>query len=332
MVRTAQIRPSAATCPADVRNLQRGLETIVMSSLILSPRKKSRLAFACAYLAIASQIQQASAFDITVRGDGKVELAVDNNEIKVNVVPPELQIPIRILDGEQTGEAIDNTLKTQVENLQTASEYPQLGNLPENAIAEALRKTFGEDSADIFQLSTLPNQYIRYLPEQIVRQATASKPADLKQIGGVPLAAALEHARDFYSGKAQPIPNEVKALLVRNFSPELLNWAQFAIDQFGGTVPAVINQFQEMLGNTHAVTVDNIVVFSQNPGLENIWFWAHELQHAEQYRALGISGFAAEYTSNYQRLEDEANKKADQAANDAEEIGKLLAQLAELNK
>jgi hypothetical protein len=90
--------------------------------------------------------------------------------------------------------------------------------------------------------------------------------------------------------------------------------------------------FRKHWANTHAVTVDNIIVFSQEPGLDSIWFWAHELQHVEQYRTLGISGFAAEYTSDYQRLEDEANKKADQAVNDAAEISKLLAQLAQLTE
>jgi hypothetical protein len=56
------------------------------------------------------------------------------------------------------------------------------------------------------------------------------------------------------------------------------------------------------------------------------------LQHVEQYRSLGISGFAAEYTSNHKRMEDEANKKADQAVADAAEISELLNKLAELAK
>jgi hypothetical protein len=199
-----------------------------MLSLILNPGEKLCLTFACAYLAIASQTQAQDFLpDVTVRGDGTVEVKADDNEIKVNPVPPEVQIPIRILKGEQPGEAIDATIKTQKENLQQVAKYPQLMNVPENAVAEQLRKTFGENAADIFEFGNLPNQYIRYLPDQIVRQATASKPADLEQIGGIPLAAALEHTRDFYSGKGQPIPADVKALLVKNFTPELLNWAPF---------------------------------------------------------------------------------------------------------
>lgn len=62
-----------------------------------------------------------------------------------------------------------------------------------------------------------------------------------------------------------------------------------------------------------AVTLDDVLVFSSESASQNVWLWAHELGHVEQYRRLGIEGFAARYVSDWRRLESEATRRADRA-------------------
>ena len=39
--------------------------------------------------------------------------------------------------------------------------------------------------------------------------------------------------------------------------------------------------------------------------------WAHELAHVEQYRRMGVDGFAAAYITDWRAIEREATRRAD---------------------
>jgi hypothetical protein len=142
---------------------------------------------------------------------------------------------------------------------------------------------------------------------------------DLTHLGEVGLANALRQAHAYYAGSAKPLPETVRSRLAAGFPAEVLDRVRVVETGEEGTLPAIINfvqtRFGDAVGGTSAVTIDDIVAFSQIPEPDEIEYWAHEVEHTVQYRRLGgIDGFAAEYTRNYQGLEDEANAVATQVA------------------
>jgi len=142
---------------------------------------------------------------------------------------------------------------------------------------------------------------------------------DLTHLGEVGLANALRQAHDYYAASAKPLPEAVRSRLAASFPKEVLDRVRVVETGEEGTLPAIINfvqtRFGDAVGGTSAVTIDDIVAFSQIPEPSELEFWAHEVEHTVQYRRLGgIDGFAAEYARNYQGLEDEANAVAAEVA------------------
>jgi hypothetical protein len=93
-----------------------------------------------------------------------------------------------------------------------------------------------------------------------------------------------------------------------------------------GSLPAIINEVQTQIGEAaaggqSAVTIDDVIAFSDIPDPSAIDFWAHEVQHVVQYQKLGgIDGFAAQYTRDYRKLEADANAAAAKALADAHDV------------
>jgi hypothetical protein len=139
---------------------------------------------------------------------------------------------------------------------------------------------------------------------------------------GVPLADGARQAVELYQDRAKPIPADIRFYLTGVFSKEILERAQFVIDDNVGSY-GIINKFQEAFADNHAVTADNIIVFAKSPSSKDIWFWAHEMQHV-QYKNLGIDGFAAKYTTDSGAMENEANQKADQAIDNYNEMIRIM--------
>jgi len=63
-----------------------------------------------------------------------------------------------------------------------------------------------------------------------------------------------------------------------------------------------------------AVTLDDTIVFSDSRLADDVWFWAHELTHVEQYRRYGVDGFARRYVNDWKSLEKEATQNANRIA------------------
>ena len=142
---------------------------------------------------------------------------------------------------------------------------------------------------------------------------------DLTQLGELGLATALRQAHAYYAQSARPLPESVRSRLSAGFPKEILDRVRVVETGDEETLPAIINfvqtRFGDAVGGTSAVTIDDIVAFSQIPDPSELEFWAHEVQHTVQYHRLGgIDGFAAEYIRSYQGLEDEANAVAAEVA------------------
>ncbi|CAN5392688.1 hypothetical protein BH10PSE7_BH10PSE7_29660 [soil metagenome] len=113
----------------------------------------------------------------------------------------------------------------------------------------------------------------------------------------------------------------MQRLLSLTFEASHVSTVRYIVDNEGGNIAALINGIKDVLGETsgngnHAVTIDNIIVFSKEPGgVADLFFWAHEIQHTVQYKNLGIDGFAAKYEVDHASLERDADEVAERAVN-----------------
>ncbi len=281
-------------------------------------------------LSLSQQVEAFELIRIVVSKDGNVEVG----PVKVDPVPPSIRVLERTAKGEKLDSAINNEVKERVEDAKTIANAPQIQSEIENQFFEQLRGVIGNDTVDTVEVLNLPQQIFRATPAALVQMIDSSGDLgeQLKAVAGDPLLAALIQAKEYYKNKGKPIPTTVKVLLLKSFTPETLNNARYVVDDFGGNLPAIINKLQETLNGEYAVTVDNTIIFSKTPKDENIFFWAHELQHTVQYSNLGIPKFASEYTTNYKTLEDEANKVATDAEENAGQILDFMKLFVKIEK
>jgi len=148
-------------------------------------------------------------------------------------------------------------------------------------------------------------------------------PCSLDEMVAIPLAGALKDAHRQFLPYSQALPPEVKEILHGNLPAHVVESARIVIadpPDFG-SLPGFINTGNKVAGLGHAVTIGNIMVFSEPVDLSNPkanrWF-LHEMAHIEQYMPFGsrdiddaIELFAAEYIRGYQNMEDEAWERAD---------------------
>ena len=59
-----------------------------------------------------------------------------------------------------------------------------------------------------------------------------------------------------------------------------------------------------------AITLGEVIAFSDGMQAEDVEVWAHELTHVTQYEQLGIETFAFEYSNDFTVLEDQARENA----------------------
>jgi hypothetical protein len=67
-------------------------------------------------------------------------------------------------------------------------------------------------------------------------------------------------------------------------------------------------------GDRAAIVLDTVIVFRSmnDASVSNLWLWAHELAHVEQYRAWGIDNFTKRYIRDFNAVEAEANQRANE--------------------
>jgi hypothetical protein len=199
-----------------------------------------------------------------------------------------------------------------------------------------LRATYGAEAARAvadLRVEDGPPVETRIPPEgDLLADILRSEPA-LGQLGSQALAGMLRRAHDFYAGAGHPLPDAVKVLLSITFSRALLDSVRVVDSDDEGSVPAILRELQasfgEAVGGNYAVTIGNLIAFSEIPKPSEIDFWAHELRHVVQYRQLGgIDAFAAAYTKDFKQLEGEAGAASRQGVSDAR---KVLAVIRALN-
>lgn len=191
-----------------------------------------------------------------------------------------------------------------------------------------LRAAFGPEAARAvgdLRVESAGAVETRIPPEgDVLADVLRSEPI-LGQLGSLGLAGLLRRAHDYYAGAGHPVPNAVKVMLSITFSRELLDRTRVVDSDAEGSVPAIFRELQasfgEAVGGEYAVTIGNLIAFSEIPKPSEIDFWAHELRHVVQYRQLGgIDAFAAAYTRDFKKLEGEANAASRQGVRDAQKV------------
>lgn len=146
-------------------------------------------------------------------------------------------------------------------------------------------------------------------------------PGNLTETGMQVLAQAIVYLRDIELENSKPVPEKIKRKLTPYFDRHILEKARYTTD-WSPTIGAALRQFIDTDRYALAVTLDNVIVFSDEESLDNLWLWVHELKHVEQYDRWGIKTFAGNYLQDYQSVENEANEYAAQVLRDLRSLPK----------
>lgn len=193
---------------------------------------------------------------------------------------------------------------------------------------ELLRESFGAGAAAAVGDVKLPKVVTVETvdpPDDPLADLLGTQP-ELARIGGMALAQAMHQAHTDYAGAGGRLPAGVRVLLSLSFPEEVLDRVRVVDTEAEGSLPAIINEIQTRYGEAaaggqSAVTIDDVIAFSEIPDASAIDFWAHEVQHVVQFRKLGgIDGFAAQYARDYRKLEADANEVAEKALADAHDV------------
>jgi hypothetical protein len=104
------------------------------------------------------------------------------------------------------------------------------------------------------------------------------------------------------------IPDHVRKVLAPYFGEDLLDEVHWTLPDRRPGLGSLLAGWYFRSGG--AVTLGDIVVVSDGAMADNVWLWAHELTHVQQYRRLGLDGFARAYVADWRSLEDAANQHA----------------------
>ncbi len=203
-------------------------------------------------------------------------------------------------------------------SLAASSPYFLAADLSSNDTGDGAKILRGAIAGKLVEINLVPA-----LLKQIARLDAKTPEDAAKAIVTAPfsavLATFLEAAYEALEPSATKIPALVRNYLRPFFKPEVLDSVKYIVSPIGLTLPEVINGTQVFMGNhAHAVTVGNLIAFSIEPRTtdDDVFWWAHEICHVEQYANLGFSGFAKAYCENYSAIENQAEARA-QAVKDS---------------
>lgn len=121
-------------------------------------------------------------------------------------------------------------------------------------------------------------------------------------------AATIRMTRDrARAAGVRPVPAKVIQALTPHFSTSVLHQARWRPPMHRPSMSSLLVSWYFREG---AVTLHDVVLFSDERLAQDPGFWAHELTHVEQYQRYGVDGFARRYVKNWESLEAEARQKA----------------------
>src|SRR5262245_25004930 len=166
----------------------------------------------------------------------------------------------RAIKGENPVKVIKDVANDRIEILIKSHE---LAAGADHKIEKHVKSVLAKKLGRTVEISRMPEKLSKQAPIALSR--TAQHVLDTGKVGnviGVPLAMGARQAVGLYQDRAKPIPADIRFYLSDVFSKEILDRAQFVIDDnVGGH--GIINKFQEASADNYAVTADNIIVFSK---------------------------------------------------------------------
>ncbi|SFP40070.1 eCIS core domain-containing protein [Sphingomonas rubra] len=126
--------------------------------------------------------------------------------------------------------------------------------------------------------------------------------------GGVALAQAIRFSRrQARTASPQPIPRAIAEALKDYFPSHTLRRVRWTTAGRRISLGTVLAGWYYREG---AVTLDEVVVFSNPNTAKDVQLWAHELVHVRQYEEVGIDRFARLYVGSWPVLEQQARDNA----------------------
>ena len=122
------------------------------------------------------------------------------------------------------------------------------------------------------------------------------------------LATTIRLTRDrAWSAGVRPAPANVVKALSPYFSAATLNQVRWRTPMAQPSMSGLLVHWYFREG---AVTLSDVILFSDAGLAQDPGCWAHELTHVEQYRRYGVDGFARRYVNDWESLEREARQRA----------------------
>lgn len=122
------------------------------------------------------------------------------------------------------------------------------------------------------------------------------------------LATTIRLTRDrARASGVRPAPANVIKALSPYFSTATLNQVRWRTPMAQPSMSGLLVHWYFREG---AVTLSDVILFSDAGLAQDPGFWAHELTHVEQYRRYGVDGFARRYVNDWESLEREARQRA----------------------
>jgi hypothetical protein len=112
----------------------------------------------------------------------------------------------------------------------------------------------------------------------------------------------IQSRNDAING-AMPMPPHVRQALQGWYSPQLMDIVRYKVGD-GGALN--LGNVSVRYGTAEAITLIDVIIFS-NPDLANDFaLWVHEMKHVQQYAEWGVHSFAVQYMRSWNGVEDPA--------------------------
>lgn len=155
---------------------------------------------------------------------------------------------------------------------------------------DAIQRNLGGDWVRGYDLLTASQrvQYeIAFTSGRFLGNCLQTQQCGINQLTAMPVAAAMRDAYKVYVSYSYPLDPNLIQVLSRVVPPQVLFAARWSIGNTPDlTAPGFLNAGYTAFGNQHAVTLGNVMIFSQMPDLSEGrgWIWLlHEMYHIEQY-------------------------------------------------
>lgn len=217
-----------------------------------------------------------------------------------NTVLSPVNVVVRVGEGSTLTEAVAESVGDVMDG------YGTLAGVAGSDVEEFVKSVVAVNAMPLIFAASLTDGTLKII-------AGKQKPEDIL---GEPLQALIEQAYALYDDIAEPLPTTTKQSLKDVVPVAILKRARYVIDMSPTNVAGIANKLHHGSGGkTHAVTLDDIIVFAGPPvqTVDGLLLWVHELKHVDQYQRWGKDGFAGKYTRDHGAVEEEAVKASAEA-------------------